>query len=229
MLMTSNRAWAQKAPVLILTLAHTLWEKERTPNRLGFHDLGLATANRVIQATSLGLATRQMGGFDIEAARERFGVRQASRLGACKRGRLRWAIRVSQNPYLSRFASARWRSAAVSRLKILSFQGVGDTRLQLQILLALDLLENKDRVAPIRGSPWIHADFRVGLRGTSWFADPFRSPAAGRRRSLRNSRDEFGRRNFMRGVRRSGERLDVVSTGPAEGRPGAAAALPYIP
>ena len=73
-LMTSNRAWAQKAPVLILTLAHTLWEKERTHNRLGFHDLGLATSNLVTQATSLGLSTHQMGGFDIEAARERFGV-----------------------------------------------------------------------------------------------------------------------------------------------------------
>jgi nitroreductase len=73
-LMDMNRAWAQKAPVLILTLAHTRLEKDGTPNHLGFHDLGQATSNLVTQATSLGLSTHQMGGFDIEAARERFGV-----------------------------------------------------------------------------------------------------------------------------------------------------------
>ena len=73
-LMNSNRAWAQKAPVLILTLAHTQLAKDATPNRHGFYDLGQATSNLLIQATSLGLATHQMAGFDVEAARERFRV-----------------------------------------------------------------------------------------------------------------------------------------------------------
>jgi nitroreductase len=73
-LMTTNRAWAQKAPVLILAVAHTLWTKEGTPNRVGIYDLGLATMNLVTQATALGLVTHQMGGFDVEAARERFRV-----------------------------------------------------------------------------------------------------------------------------------------------------------
>jgi nitroreductase len=73
-LMSANQAWAQKAPVLILTLAHTHWTKEGTPNRVALHDLGLAVSNLVIQATALGLSTHQMGGFDVEAARERFHV-----------------------------------------------------------------------------------------------------------------------------------------------------------
>jgi nitroreductase len=73
-LMNSNRAWAQNAPVLILTLAHTQLAKDATPNRHGFYDTGQATASLLIQATSLGLATHQMGGFDVEAARERFRV-----------------------------------------------------------------------------------------------------------------------------------------------------------
>ena len=73
-LMEMNRAWAGKAPVLLLTLAHTRLEKDGQPNRHGFYDLGQATANLVIQATSLGLATHQMGGFNVEAARERFSV-----------------------------------------------------------------------------------------------------------------------------------------------------------
>jgi nitroreductase len=73
-LMSANQAWAQNAPVLILTLAHTQWTKEGTPNRVALHDLGLAVSNLVIQATALGLSTHQMGGFDVEAARERFHV-----------------------------------------------------------------------------------------------------------------------------------------------------------
>jgi len=73
-LMSANSAWADKAPVLIMTLAHTQWTKEGTPNRLGIHDLGLATSNMVTQATSLGISTHQMGGFDVEAARKLFQV-----------------------------------------------------------------------------------------------------------------------------------------------------------
>jgi len=72
--METNRAWAQKVPVLILTLAHTQLIKDGTPNRHGFYDLGQATSNLLLQATSLGLVTHQMGGFDVEAARQRFHV-----------------------------------------------------------------------------------------------------------------------------------------------------------
>ncbi len=74
LLVDSNRVWAQKAPVLILTLAHTQLEKDGSPNRLAFHDLGQATSNLVTQATALGLSTHQMGAFDVEAARKRFRV-----------------------------------------------------------------------------------------------------------------------------------------------------------
>ncbi|MBZ5644662.1 MAG: nitroreductase family protein [Acidobacteriia bacterium] len=73
-LVDSNRVWAQKAPILILTVAHTRWQKEGTPNRVGIYDLGQATTNLVVQATSLGLSTHQMGGFNVEAARARFHV-----------------------------------------------------------------------------------------------------------------------------------------------------------
>ena len=69
-----NSAWARKAPVLILTLAHTQLEKEGTPNRHGFYDLGQSVANLILQATSLDLMAHQMGGFNVEAARERFAV-----------------------------------------------------------------------------------------------------------------------------------------------------------
>jgi nitroreductase len=73
-LVESNQVWAQNAPLLLLMLAHKLWEKEGTPNRVALYDLGQAAANLVVQATSLGLSTHQMGGFNVEAARARFHV-----------------------------------------------------------------------------------------------------------------------------------------------------------
>jgi nitroreductase len=73
-LMDSNRAWAGNAPVLILTIAHTQLEKDGQPNRHSFHDLGQATANLIFQATALGLAAHQMGGFRADAAKERFRI-----------------------------------------------------------------------------------------------------------------------------------------------------------
>jgi nitroreductase len=69
-----NQTWANKAPVLILTLAHTQFEKDGRPNRHAFYDLGQAAATLALQATELGLATHPMAGFNVEAARERFAV-----------------------------------------------------------------------------------------------------------------------------------------------------------
>ena len=69
-----NRTWAHRAPVLILTLAHTQFEKDGRPNRHALYDLGQAAANLALQATSLGLAAHQMAGFEVETARERFAV-----------------------------------------------------------------------------------------------------------------------------------------------------------
>jgi len=69
-----NRGWANQAPVLILTLAHSQFEKDGRPNRHAFYDLGQAAANLSLQATALGLVTHPMAGFDAEAARHRFAV-----------------------------------------------------------------------------------------------------------------------------------------------------------
>ena len=69
-----NRGWAVKAPVLILTLAHTVFEKDGKPNRYAFYDLGQAAAHLTLQATAMGLSTHQMAGFSVEAARELFAV-----------------------------------------------------------------------------------------------------------------------------------------------------------
>jgi nitroreductase len=73
-----NQRWAPAAPVLILSVAKTQLEpsgdKPARENAYAWHDLGLAVGNLSVQATALGLALHQMGGFDKEAAREAFGI-----------------------------------------------------------------------------------------------------------------------------------------------------------
>lgn len=69
-----NRVWAAKAPVLILSVAKLTHETGEKPNRFALHDVGSATANLTVQATSLGLAVHQMGGFNGDQARTALNI-----------------------------------------------------------------------------------------------------------------------------------------------------------
>jgi len=65
-----NRRWAAAAPLLVLCLARTTYVRTGKPNRHAWYDLGQAVASLALQATAMGLAVHQMGGFDGgEAAR----------------------------------------------------------------------------------------------------------------------------------------------------------------
>jgi len=68
-LVEGNQKWANRAPVLLLSVASLNFEDDSTPNRHAFHDTGMAVENLVLQATALGLSAHQMAGFDVEKAR----------------------------------------------------------------------------------------------------------------------------------------------------------------
>lgn len=68
-----NAAWAHRAGALLLGCA-VLETPDGKPNRHAAHDLGQALAQLALQATASGLAVHQMGGFDVEAARQAMGV-----------------------------------------------------------------------------------------------------------------------------------------------------------
>jgi nitroreductase len=70
----ANALWAASAPVLMLSVAKLTYDSNGAPNRHALYDVGQATANLAIQATALGLALHQMGGFDMERAREEFRI-----------------------------------------------------------------------------------------------------------------------------------------------------------
>jgi len=68
-----NQGWAKNAPVLILAVAKLHFDDGKL-NRHAFHDIGLALENLIIQATSLGLSTHQIAGFQADLARKEYGI-----------------------------------------------------------------------------------------------------------------------------------------------------------
>jgi nitroreductase len=72
--LSSGNAWARRAPVLILSVAAERWSRDGSPNRWAGHDVGLASENLALQATSLGFAVHFMAGFDEREARELFRI-----------------------------------------------------------------------------------------------------------------------------------------------------------
>lgn len=66
--------WAVHAPVLLLSIARTVFAKTGQPNRHAWHDVGLAMGALGMQATALGLHLHQMAGFDSARARSEFAI-----------------------------------------------------------------------------------------------------------------------------------------------------------
>jgi len=70
----NNQLWASQAPVLMVSVAKLSFDMNGQPNRYAFHDVGLAVANLIVQATALGLYVHQMAGFYPDKVRELYGV-----------------------------------------------------------------------------------------------------------------------------------------------------------
>ena len=70
----SNQTLVKNAPVLLLVCADTLFGHNQRPNRWAQYDTGAAGENLCLQAADLGLVAHQMGGFNVDAAREAFAI-----------------------------------------------------------------------------------------------------------------------------------------------------------
>ena len=70
----NNQTWVKDAPVLMLTCANTLFGHNQQANRWGQYDTGAAAENLCLQAEHLGLMAHQMGGFNVDLAREKFNI-----------------------------------------------------------------------------------------------------------------------------------------------------------
>jgi nitroreductase len=58
----------------MLSVAKLHLARNGQPNRHAFHDVGLASANLITQATAMGLFVHQMAGIQVEKAREVFAI-----------------------------------------------------------------------------------------------------------------------------------------------------------
>jgi len=73
-LVEGNQAWAKFAPVLALGCTSLKFERNGQPNAAAQHDLGLASGNLVLEATTRGLAVHQMIGILPDKARQLYQI-----------------------------------------------------------------------------------------------------------------------------------------------------------
>lgn len=69
-----NQKWASTAPVLAFGIAKSRFTRHDRPNRVALHDLGLASASLVLEATSRGIYVHQMAGIRPDRIREIYQV-----------------------------------------------------------------------------------------------------------------------------------------------------------
>jgi nitroreductase len=73
-LVEANQGWAKAAPVLVLGVVSLRFAKSAKDNRAAVHDLGLASGNLVLEATTRGLSVHQMIGILPDKAREVYQI-----------------------------------------------------------------------------------------------------------------------------------------------------------
>tara|TARA_B100001750_G_C15469914_1_gene579203 strand:+ start:122 stop:730 length:609 start_codon:yes stop_codon:yes gene_type:complete len=67
-----NQEWAKHAPLLLIAVAKL--QKNDTPNKHAFHDVGAALQNLNLEATTIGMHAHLMAGFSPEQVRRIFHV-----------------------------------------------------------------------------------------------------------------------------------------------------------
>lgn len=70
----ANQEWAKAAPVLAFGVVALRFKKNHKENRAAVHDLGLASANLVMEATAHGVYIHQMIGIDPGKIRETYQI-----------------------------------------------------------------------------------------------------------------------------------------------------------
>jgi len=65
-----NQDWAKNAPLLILAASVETFSHNNNDNRWVGYDTGAASMSLCLQATSLGLMSHQMGGFDNDKVKQ---------------------------------------------------------------------------------------------------------------------------------------------------------------
>ena len=73
--------YAKRAPILICAITKKTYSDNSNYNRLHFYDLGAANENMFLEAFNQGLIMHEMGGFDVQKAREVFNIPEDFEVG----------------------------------------------------------------------------------------------------------------------------------------------------
>jgi nitroreductase len=74
LLVEGNRLWCRRAAMLVVILAHRVFERNGKPNPVHLFDCGNAFENLALQGTAMRLVVHGMQGFDFDKARSALGV-----------------------------------------------------------------------------------------------------------------------------------------------------------
>ena len=69
-----NQNWVPPAYLIGIAVGKKKFDRGNKPNRHHLHDVGMALQNLAIQATSMGLYSHFMAGFDMDKTRRTFSV-----------------------------------------------------------------------------------------------------------------------------------------------------------
>jgi nitroreductase len=69
-----NQKWALHAPILMASVAGSVFEHSGDPNRWAQYDTGAASLSIALEAVAQGLIAHQMGGFDAEKLAREFAI-----------------------------------------------------------------------------------------------------------------------------------------------------------
>jgi nitroreductase len=73
--------YAKRAPILICSITRKTYSDNGNLNRLHFHGLGAANENMFLESFNQGLIMHEMGGFNVQKAREVFNIPQEFEAG----------------------------------------------------------------------------------------------------------------------------------------------------
>lgn len=73
-LLPGNRPWAQNAAILLVSVARKTFEANDKENGWALHDLGMANAHLLLQASALNVYSHVMAGFDKAKISETLGL-----------------------------------------------------------------------------------------------------------------------------------------------------------
>ena len=76
-----HNSYARRAPILNLCYNKKTYSDNSNYNRLHFYDLGAANENMFLEAFNQGLIMHEMGGFDVQKAREVFNIPEDFEVG----------------------------------------------------------------------------------------------------------------------------------------------------